>query len=115
MAEASLVPYFQAARFPSKPTAAIIYLPLQRLVHDEEECDLSVYRFELPEGWHVVVVGEKPTVMLHVQIEAILTHGTLVSLTNYPGLVDNLYARKNQMNRFGPWVELHHPSSDYDS
>jgi hypothetical protein len=106
-------PYFQAARFPNKKKAGEVYFPLQKLLYEtRDECDISVYRLQITEGWHVVVLGEKPPGALHVQIEALLTQGTLVSLSDRPDVLRFLQHRRAQATRLGPWVEGHYRSSE---
>ena len=60
MAQAA-TPYYLAARFASKAKAGQVYTPLQEIVF-QEDCDLSVYRFKITEGWHVVVLEERPNI-----------------------------------------------------
>ena len=105
--------YFQAARFPTEEKAGTVYFPLQKLVYEtREKCDLSVYRFQITEGWHVVVLGDQPPDALYVQIEARLTQGTLVSLSNRPDVLRFLQKRRAQASKLGPWVEGHYRSSE---
>ena len=72
-------PYYQAARFMNKAKAGQVYTPLQEIVF-QEDCDLSVYRFKITEGWHVVVVGEVATDDAFVPAER-----TFVGATNGGG------------------------------
>ena len=97
-------PYYQAARFMNKAKAGQVYTPLQQIVF-KEECDLSVYRFKIAEGWHVVVLGERPNNQLQQRIEALLTNGTIVTLR--PDVLDYLQSRRAQATQIGPWVERH--------
>lgn len=57
-------------------------------------------------GWYVVVIGEKPSDGLHVQIEAQLTNGRLVTLDHDYLLA--LMQRRGQAIQLGPWVEGHY-------
>ena len=98
------IPYYQAARFANKAKAGQVYTPLQAIIY-QERCDLSAYRLKITEGWHVVVVGEKPNDQLHLRIEALLTQGTLVTLR--PDVLDYLQSRRAQATQIGPWVERH--------
>jgi len=99
-------PYYQAACFANKAQAGQVYTPLQQLVFEEQEnCDLSVYRVKFTEGWHVVVLGEKPKDQLHQRIEALLTNGTLVTLRS--DVLDYLQSRRAQASQIAPWVERH--------
>src|SRR5947208_14180610 len=100
------IPYYLAARFANKATAGQVYTPLQEMIFEEQEhCDLSAYRFKITEGWHVVVLGERPSDQLHQRIEALLTNGTLVTLR--PDVLDYLQSRRAQATQIGPWVERH--------
>jgi hypothetical protein len=106
--------YTQAARFASKTKAGEIYFQLQKLLYEEkDDCDLSAYRFQIIEGWHVVVIGEKPSDTLHVRIEAFLSHGTLTNLTSArPDVIAYLQGRRLQASQLGPWVEFHYGTPD---
>ena len=97
-------PYYQAARFDTKAKAGGVYTPLQQIVFDED-CDLSVYRLKITEGWHVVVLGERPNDALSQRIEALLTQGTLVTLR--PDVLGYLQSRRAQATQIAPWVERH--------
>jgi hypothetical protein len=102
-------PYYQAARFPTKKKAGEVYLLLQNLIFAaRDECDLSAYRIQITEGWHVVVLGERPPDALHVQMEALLTQGTLVSLSHRPDVLQYLQRRREQAAMIAPWVEVHY-------
>ena len=102
-------PYYLASRFPNEQIAGEVYFPLQQFIYEvKDECDLSVYRFKSQhEGkWYVVVIGEKPPESLHVEIEARLTNGTLVTLDK--DVLTYLMERRNEAIQFGPWVEAHY-------
>ena len=106
-------PYYQAARFDNKAKAGGVYTPLQQMIFEEQEqCDLSAYRIKITEGWHVVVVGERPPESLHLRIETLLSHGTIVTLR--PDVLGYLQARRAQASHIAPWVEVHydHPEEE---
>ena len=107
-------PYYQAARFPNKAAAGTAYMPLQALVYKQNNYSLSVYRFKITSGWHVVVLGEKPSEALRVQIEALLTKGTLVSFESRPDVLAYLQRRQARASQIAPWVEAHyqHPEEE---
>ena len=107
-------PYCQAARFSSKTAAGAVYIPLQTLVFEEQnECDLSVYRLKITEGWHVVALGETPDDKLHLRIEALLSKGTIVNLQDErPDVIDYLQARRAQATHIAPWVEGHYHTTE---
>ena len=101
------LPYYQAARFSGKKQAGDAYQKAQDVLWREPDCDLSVYRFILRGGtWHVLVIGDKPDDRLHVELEAILTSGTLVTLPQEV-LVPFLLRRLDQI-QVAPWVEHHY-------
>ena len=106
--------YCQSARFASKAAAEAVYLPLQSLVFEEQtKCELSVYRLKITEGWHVVVLGERPPAVVQEQIEALLTQGTLVNLPHdRPDVVVYLQTRRAQATHLAPWVEGHYHTSE---
>lgn len=58
----------------------------------------------------MVVLGEKPSSSLHVQIEAKLTSGVLVSLSE--DVLAYLQDRRAQATLLGPWVEGHYHHSE---
>lgn len=104
-------PYYQAARFPNKQIAGTVYFPLQQMIFEaKDECDLSAYRFKHEGVWCVVVLGEKPSSSLHVQIEAKLTSGVLVSLRD--DVLRYLRSRRAQASQLGSWVEGHYHDSE---
>src|SRR5947209_19036793 len=74
------LPYYQAARFANRHHAGTVYTVVQALIYQEKDCDLSAYRLKIKGVWHVIAIGEKPSDSLHVQIEAQLANGTLVTL-----------------------------------
>lgn len=104
------VPYYQAARFAGKMQAGDSYRKAQDVIHREVDCDLSAYRFILRDaGWHVLVIGDRPEDRIHVELEAILTAGCLVTLPQevlFPFLL-----RRYEQIQIAPWVE-HHYSED---
>ena len=105
------IPYYQSARFPTEEKAGAVYFPLQQIIFEEQnECDLSAYRFKITEGWHVVVLGEKPPEALHLRIEALLTNGELVSIRD--DVLHYLQQRRAQATQIAPWVEGHYDHSE---
>ncbi len=105
------IPYYQAARFPTEQKAGEVYFPIQQIIFEEQnECDLSAYRFKITEGWHVVVLGEKPPASLHLRIEALLTTGELVSVRE--DVLRYLQQRRAQATKIAPWVEGHYRSEE---
>jgi hypothetical protein len=98
--------YYQAARFPNKKHAGNAYTHAQEVLRREVDCDLSTYRFVTQTGWHVLVIGEKPEERIYLELEAILTNGTLVTLP-IDVLLPFLLRRQEQI-QIAPWVERHY-------
>jgi hypothetical protein len=98
-------PYIRAARFRSERAAGHVYFQAQELLF-REPCDLSAYRLQLSQIWHVAVVGEAPPEDLHRRIERILSRGQSVELPEE--IVQMLQERGAQMRRQGPWSEGHY-------
>ncbi len=100
-------PYYLAARFPSVEAAGAVYFPLQQMIFEAKDAiDLSAYRFKRGGVWHVVVLGVKPPIAVHLQIEAELTRGELVSLTD--DVLRYLSKRRSHATQLGSWVEGHY-------
>lgn len=103
--------FYLAARFKNKAAAGAVYTPLQQIVFTEQDnCDLSVYRLKINEGWHVVVVGEKPSDALSLRLETLLTQGMLVTLR--PDVLSYLQDRRTQATYLAPWVERHYDTEE---
>jgi hypothetical protein len=104
------LPYYQAARFKNKTAAGVVYDAVQELIYNDVDCDLSAYRLKLNTAWHVIVIGEKPSDKLHVNIEAQLTNGTLVTLDS--DVLHELLTRRVEAIQLGSWVEGHYQSPE---
>jgi hypothetical protein len=100
------VPYYQAARFPNKSTAGAVYSVVQDILYKNVDCDLSVYRLKQGRTFIVVVLGEKPSDSLHIALEALLTNGVLVSLSE--DQLHYLQVRRAEAVQIAPWVEGHY-------
>ena len=93
---------------PGEQIAEEVYFAVQALIFTRD-CDLSTYRFLYPrEGgeWHVAVVGEPPPEDVHLQIEAMVSHGKLVTLPF--DVLSFLAKRRAEQTLIGPWVERHY-------
>jgi hypothetical protein len=104
------IPYYQASRYPNKQAAGKAYTQAQEVLRREVDCDLSTYRFLTQSGWHVLVIGEKPDDRIHLELEALLTTGTLVTLP-FDMLLPFLLRRQEQI-QIAPWVEHHYLEDD---
>jgi hypothetical protein len=104
------VPYYQAARFPNKSTAGAVYSVVQDIIFNDVDCDLSAYRLKQERTFLVVVIGEKPPDSLHIAIEALLTNGVLVSLSQ--DQLHYLQDRRAEATQLGSWVEAHYEEGE---
>ena len=100
------VPYYQAARFHNKKAAGAVYGVIQDIIYQNVDCDLSAFRLKHQGAFIVVVLGEKPSESLHISLEALLTNGVLVSLTD--DQLHYLQDRRAEATQLAPWVEGHY-------
>jgi hypothetical protein len=103
--EAEPDPYYLAARFSREQTAGRAYSQAQQTIFSQD-CDLSVYRFQLSEVWHMAVLGEKPPPDLERRLRRILALGEPLTLTKE--VLQILFERRSQSTKEGPWVERHY-------
>ncbi len=68
--------------------------------------DLSAFRFQLRQVYHVAVLGNPPPEDVAQAIERILVAGEPTTLP--AEVVQMLVARRAQQNRRAPWVEKHY-------
>ena len=109
MAQSFCLPlYYQAARFHNKKAAGAVYSVVQDILYQNVDCDLSAFRFRLKgeRTFIVVVIGEKPPDSLHIALEALLTNGVLVSLSD--DQLHSLQDRRAEATQLGSWVEAHY-------
>lgn len=98
--------YCIAARYRSERTAGRAYTRAQSALLNAEGCDLSSYRLQLDQIWHVAVLGEQPAPELDRRLRMILAGGDPVT---FPAdVVAALLARRAAAIELGPWVERHH-------
>ena len=104
-------PYIQAARYPTAPRAGVAYSRLETLIAGEE-VNLSAYRFQWQDRWHVAAVAEvAPAISVHQGIAAALKDGAPVSLPD--GIVRPLLARHRQAMSLGlGWIAGHYGPGD---
>ena len=100
------VPYYQAARFQNKKAAGAVYSVVQDILYQHVDCDLSAFRLKQERTFLVVVLGEKPPESLHIALEALLTNGVLVSLSD--DQLHSLQDRRAEATQLGSWVEAHY-------
>jgi len=102
-------PFHRAARFGDEETARQAYLTTEQRVF-EATADISAYRFQLDQVWHVAVVAdEPPSGALQRAVEDALSQGEQVNL--HPEILATLLSRHREVMRHRlPWVEGHyHP------
>ncbi len=100
-------PYARAARFLNRRSAGRTYNRLQRLVH-QSDAELSAFRFQLSDVWHVAAVGpvEPPTPLVR-RIESLLSRGEAVALQQ--GVILLLLELRQRALRPGTtWMEGHY-------
>jgi hypothetical protein len=98
-------PYFRAARFRSERAAGHVYFQAQELLF-RTPCDLSAFRLQYSQLWHVAIVGEAPPEDLDRRIERVLAHGQPAELPDE--VVRLLQERGAQARQQGPWSEGHY-------
>ena len=101
------IPYYQAARFHNKKAAGAVYEVIQDILYKNVDCDLSAFRLKQERTFLVVVIGDKPVDSLHIALEALLTNGVLVSLSEEQ--LNYLQSRRAEATQLGSWVEFHYP------
>ena len=100
------IPYYQAARFHNKKAAGAVYDVIQDILYQNVDCDLSAFRLKQERTFLVIVLGEKPPDSLHIALEALLTNGVLVSLSE--DQLNYLQDRRAEATQLGSWVEAHY-------
>ena len=98
-------PYYQAARFPTERSARRVYFATQDELF-KTECDLSSYRLQLNQRWHVAVIGAQPTEALDQRLRLILAAGESTPLPDE--VLALLVERRARATQQGAWIERHH-------
>ena len=101
------VPYQRAARFRGEKPAGRAYERAQRVIYEARQpTDVSVYRLQFNQLWHVAALGLVPPAPVLKALETILATGEAVEL---PAEVwQALAERRRQATRRGPWSEGHY-------
>jgi hypothetical protein len=102
-------PYYQAVRYLGQTAEALAgqaYASTQELLFNDMENDLSVFRLQVKQIWHVAVVGEAPTEELGQQLEEMLSGGEPTTLPK--DVLQLLHERRVQAMKLGSWVEGHY-------
>ncbi len=99
--------WYRAARYADEPAAGRAYFQVQDTIY-QQESDISAYRMQLKEIYHVAVLGGAETAAaLQAQIETILyAEGTPTQLPEE--VLVYLTERKQQAREVAPWVEGHY-------
>lgn len=97
--------YHVASRFVGEKPAGRAYQRTQELIY-ESQTDLSAFRLQLTQVWHVAVIGEMPPAELDRRLRSILATGEPTSLPD--DVVQVLFARRNQIAAHTPWMEAHY-------
>jgi hypothetical protein len=96
-------PYLRAARFAGEQPAGAAYEQARALLYRRRDLDLSTFRFQLDQVYHVAVLGLAPPEAVAQTIDQILAAGEPARL---PETVVQLLARRRaEESRRGPWVE----------
>ena len=100
-------PYARAARFSDRQSAGRSYNRLQRVIH-RSDAELSAFRFQLSDVWHVAAVGPfVPSAALAKRVESLLSRGEAVEL---PEVVVRLLLelRQRALRPGTTWMEGHY-------
>ena len=99
--------YERAARFAGERPAGQAYVAAQQVLYEAPEpTDVSVYRLQFQQRWHVAALGLVPAAPVVPALEAILGTGEPADL---PAEVwQALRDRRAQATNQARWVERHH-------
>jgi len=97
--------YCRAVRYGEEPPSAQAYTQAQNLIFNVTH-ELSSYRFQLDQVWHVAVLGDRPPQEFDQQIQSILADGEPTTLP--PDILIMLNQRRLQAAAIAPWVEGHY-------
>src|SRR3954470_24525406 len=89
--EAEPAPYAKASRFSTARRAGHVYERLQDAVFTGPPNDLSVYRIQLNQVYHVAVLGLPPPESLERRLTRLLRQGAPVTLP--PDVLGTLFQR----------------------
>jgi hypothetical protein len=99
--------YLRVARFAGERPAGEAYFAVQRVIYEAPKpLDLSVFRLQLNQLWHVAALGMVPPARILQAIEQILDTGESTTLPE--DVVQLLQERRAQATRRGPWMEGHY-------
>src|SRR5947208_791263 len=72
--------YLRIARFRNEETSGRAYFEAQRAIFKATESDLSSFRLQWEEAWHVVLLGTAPQRTLSRRLDRILMGGDTATL-----------------------------------
>lgn len=101
----TLPDYCRAVRYSEEPPSAQAYFQAQNMLAGVTY-ELSTYRFQLDQGWHVAVLGDMPPEEFDQQIQSILAAGEPTTLPS--DILILLNQRRLQAAAIAPWVEGHY-------
>ena len=101
----TLPDYCRAVRYGEEPPSAQAYFQAQNMLADVTH-ELSSYRFQLDQIWHVAVLGDRPPAEFDQQIASILAAGEPTTLPS--DILILLNQRRLQAATIAPWVEGHY-------
>jgi hypothetical protein len=97
--------YTKAGRFPNQRSSGRAYNQAQETIF-RASCDLSSFRFQLQQEWHVAVLGMPPPPDVAQTIESIFMDSEPVTLPTE--VLEQLLERRRQSIKRGPWIERHY-------
>jgi hypothetical protein len=98
--------YCRTSRFASEADAGQAYFRAQDTLLRSPACDLSAYRLQLDQIWHVAVLGEQPPGYLDRQLRRILAAGDPTALPQE--ILQLLLERRASAAQRAYWVEGHY-------
>lgn len=98
--------YEKASKFVGEEPAGLAYAEAQEVIYTDTSCDLSTYRLQLNEEWHVAVLGLKPQEQTLRRLEDILATGEPTTLP--AEIMSYLRRRRTIMTKKATWVERHY-------
>ncbi|MCC7106246.1 MAG: hypothetical protein IT307_13975 [Chloroflexi bacterium] len=103
-------PYVRVAKFEQERRSLRTYTQARRAIF-EATCDLSAYRLQFDQVWHVALLGERPSDELEHRLRLILAAGEPATLPQE--IVQLLLQRRVEAKQLGPWVERHHRPGEH--
>ena len=99
-----------AARFRAERPSRRVYFKAQDIIYRKPDSELSVYRFQLNQIFHVAILGAPPDQTLEQRLRRLLVAGDAVTLPD--DVLTMLVARREHASREGSWVEHHYRRSN---